>query len=60
VKGDNIKLTTVVRKMVTVSCMDMIRALSKGETDPEFLASMARGTMRSKAGELERALYDLV
>ena len=59
-EGANIKLTSVASKMDTVSGMNMVRALSKGETDPELLASMAKGTMRSKMNELKRALNGLV
>ena len=59
-EGANIKLTSVASKLDTVSGMNMIRALAEGEVNPEVLASMAKGTMRSKRGELERALNGLV
>jgi len=59
-EGANIKLTSVASSLKTASGMEMIRALSKGVVDPEFLASMAKGTMRSKIEELKRALNGLV
>jgi transposase len=59
-EGANIKLTSVASKMDTVSGMNMIRALSEGVADPALLASMAKGSMRSKTAELERALTGLV
>ena len=59
-EGANIKLTSVASRMDTVSGMAMVRALSRGEVSPEALASMARGSMRSKTEELTRALKGLV
>jgi transposase len=51
-----IKVTVVASKITTVSVRDMIDALIRGERDPEKLADLARGTMRSKRAELVRAL----
>ena len=59
-EGANIKLTSVASSISTVSGMDMVRALSEGEVDPAVLASMAKGSMRSKTDELKRALNGLV
>jgi transposase len=59
-EGANIKLTSVASKMDTVSGMNMVRALCDGVDDPDVLASMAKGRMRSKADELKRALNGLV
>jgi transposase len=59
-EGANIKLTSVASKMDTVSGMDMIRSLIDGVDDPELLASMAKGRMRSKMEELKRALKGLI
>jgi transposase len=59
-EGANIKLTSVASKMDTVSGMDMVRALSRGEIDSELLSQMAKGTMRSKIDELKRALNGLI
>jgi transposase len=59
-EGANIKLTSVASRMDTVSGMNMIRALIDGTDDPEILASLAKGTMRSKKEQLKRALNGLV
>jgi len=59
-EGANIKLTSVASKMDTVSGMNMIRSLVDGIVDPEVLASMAKGRMRSKTGDLKRALDGLI
>jgi len=59
-EGANIKLTSVISKMDTVSGMNMVRALSEGVVDPVLLAQMAKGTLRSKTDELERALNGLI
>jgi len=59
-EGANIKLTSVASKMDTVSGMNMVRAICDGVDDPVVLASMAKGTMRSKTKELKRALNGLV
>jgi hypothetical protein len=59
-EGANIKLTSVASKMDTVSGMNMVRAICDGVDDPAVLASMAKGTMRSKTEELKRALNGLV
>jgi len=59
-EGANIKLTSVASSISTVSGMNMVRALSEGVIDPELLASMAKGTMRSKKDDLKRALNGLI
>lgn len=59
-EGANIKLTSVASKMDTASGMNMIRALADGVLDPELLASMAKGRMRSKTDDLKRAFNGLV
>ena len=59
-EGANIKLTSVASRMDTVSGMNMVRALSEGVVDPELLAAMAKGTMRSKQDDLKRALNGLI
>jgi transposase len=59
-QGANIKLTSIASSIRTVSGMNMVRALCGGIEDPEVLAAMAKGTMRSKTGELKRALNGLV
>lgn len=52
----NIKLSAVASDMQGVSAQAMLRALLDGQTDPHVLANMARGRMRNKRDELERAL----
>lgn len=52
----NIKLAAVATDMQGVSAQAMLRALIQGETDPNVLASMAKGRMRKKQDELARAL----
>ena len=59
-QGANIKLTSVASSVSTVSGMNMVRALCDGVDDPKVLASMAKGSMRSKNDELKRALNGLV
>jgi len=59
-QGANIKLTSVASSISTVSGMSMVRALCDGVEDPNVLAAMAKGTMRSKTDELKRALSGLV
>lgn len=52
----NIKLAAVATDVQGVSAQAMIRALIRGETDPSVLADLAKGRMRRKQAELERAL----
>jgi transposase len=51
-----IKLTTVASKLTTMSARDMVEALIAGQTDPQKLASLARGRMKSKHADLAEAL----
>jgi transposase len=51
-----IKVSSVASKMTTVSVQDMIRAMIAGERDPQVLAGLARGRMRSKRDALAGAL----
>jgi transposase len=55
-EGALIKVSSVASSLATVSAQDMIRALIAGERDPARLAGLARGAMRAKRQELERAL----
>ena len=55
-QGANIKLSSVASKIETKSGMDMVKAIINGEMNPEILASMAKGTMKSKTEELKRAM----
>jgi transposase len=51
-----IKLTSVVSSLFTISGREMLQALIDGERSPKTLAQMARGKMRNKIGALEEAL----
>jgi transposase len=52
----NIKLGSVASNVLGVSGRDMLGAIVRGVDDPAALAQLARGRMRSKIDELERAL----
>jgi transposase len=52
----NIKLACVATDMQGVSAQAILRALLAGQEDPQVLAGLARGKMRKKQAELERAL----
>ena len=52
----NIKLASVASDVMGVSAREMLSAMMAGRDDPEALAQMARGRMRSKIEELEQAL----
>jgi transposase len=52
----NIKLATVVSDIVGVSGRAMLRALAEGETDPERLAALGRGSLVRKKQPLTEAL----
>lgn len=55
-ESSGIKLSSVVSDLTGVSSRDMLEALINGERNPEVLAGMARGTMRSKIPALVDAL----
>jgi transposase len=52
----NIKLATVVSDIGGVSGRAMLRALANGETDPERLAALGRGSLAGKKQALAAAL----
>jgi len=52
----NIKLASVATDILGASGRDMLRALIRGETDPEKMADLARRQLRSKIPELRPAL----
>ena len=52
----NVKLTSVVTDVMGVSARSMLEAILGGQTDPKALAELARGRMREKKEQLERAL----
>ncbi len=51
-----VKLSSVASSVLTKSGREMIDALIAGQRDPDVLAEMARGRMRSKIPELKDAL----
>jgi transposase len=52
----NLKLAGVATDVVGVSARAMLEAIVGGEADAAVLAELARGRMRAKRGQLERAL----
>jgi transposase len=52
-----VKLTSVVSDVMGASGRAMIAALVAGTTDPAVLADLARGRLRKKLPELQRALH---
>jgi transposase len=52
----NLKLAAVASNVVGVSARTMLEAIVGGQADVTVLADLARGRMRSKRSELERAL----
>jgi transposase len=52
----NIKLAAVVSDVVGVSARAMLAAIVDGQSDSTLLADLARGRMREKRADLERAL----
>ncbi len=52
----NIKLSSVATDLQGVTAQAILRALVAGQEDPKNLAELAKGTLRKKRAELERAL----
>jgi transposase len=59
-EGANIKLASVVTDITGVSARAMLAALGAGQNDPALMAELARGRLRHKLAELEKALTGLV
>ena len=59
-EGTNIKLSSVATDITGVSAMDMLQHLLSGQTDPNFLAELARGVLRKKIPQLRQALQGVV
>jgi transposase len=59
-EGTNIKLASVATDMQGVSAQAMLRELINGQDDPKVLAGLAKGRLRKKQAELERALVGKV
>lgn len=55
-EGANIKLGQVASDALGLSGRLMLRALAEGETDAEQMSELARGRLKGKKAELERAL----
>ena len=55
-EGANIKLAAVATDITGVSGRQMLAALLEGKTDPATLAELAKGRMRDKIPQLEKAL----
>jgi transposase len=55
-EDSNVKLTSVLTDVMGVSGRAMVQALVQGTTDPAVLADLARGRLRKKVPELQRAL----
>jgi transposase len=59
-EGANVKLAAVASNVVGASGRAMLAALVAGETDTEAMAQLAKGRLREKRRELERALVGRV
>ena len=55
-EDSGVKLSSVASSVLTKSGREMIDALIAGQRDPQILADMAKGRMRSKIDRLEDAL----
>jgi transposase len=59
-ESTNIKLSSVVTDVMGVSAKAMLTELAAGATDPQTLAALAKGRLRTKLKELEAALTGTV
>jgi transposase len=59
-EGANIKLSSVATDIMGVSARAMLAEIAAGQTDPVLMADLARGQLRSKISELEKALTGIV
>jgi transposase len=59
-ESTNIKLSSVVTDVMGVSAKAMLSELAAGATDPQALAGLAKGRLRTKMKELEAALTGTV
>lgn len=55
-EGSGIKLSSIVSDLTGVSSRSMLEALIQGERNPEVLAGLAKGTLKSRIPELIDAL----
>ena len=59
-ESTNIKLSSVVTDIMGVSARAMLQELAQGSQDPQALAELAKGRLRSKLKALEAALVGVV
>jgi transposase len=59
-EGANVKLSSVVTDVMGVSARAMLTEIVAGQTDAELMADLARGRMRNKIPQLEKALTGIV
>jgi transposase len=59
-EGANLKLGVVASDVLGRSGRDMLSAISQGIDDPAELAQLARGTLKRKTDQLQKALRGLV
>jgi len=59
-EGANIKLSSVATDVMGVSARAMLVEIAAGQTDAALMADLARGRMRKKISELEKALTGIV
>ena len=59
-EGANIKLASVATDIMGVSARAMLEEIAAGQTNAALMANLARGRMRNKIPELEKALIGLV
>jgi len=59
-EGANIKLSSIATDIMGISARAMLAEIAAGQTDAAWLADLARGRMRNKIPELEKALTGLV
>jgi transposase len=59
-EGANIKLGDVASDIMGKSGQDMLRAIIAGEQNPQAIAQLARGKLKSKTDLLEKALTGLI
>jgi len=59
-EGANIKLSSVATDIMGVSARAMLAEIAAGQTDPVLMAGLARGRLRAKIPELEKALTGIV
>ena len=56
----NIKLRSVLSRVLSETGREILKAMIKGEDDPKVLAALAKGTAKRKRPQLEKALRGFV